>query len=556
MRMKRQNDSRVTHQKGDKGRPERSHPRPAVQGEAERNPVWQSLAMRSGIIQPKLTVGKVDDPYEREADRVADQVMRMPAPRSDGHGLSIAPVTSNQPQRACDQCEEEDEKLQRKESGSAAEVPATAPPIVHQTLSSPGQPIDAATRAYFEPRFGHSFADVRLHTGEEADVAARGLNARAFTVGNQIAFAAGQYTPHSEIGSRLLAHELTHVLQQHGAHTATVQRQDVRIPAPAERPQLTDKKIVMDQEASCGARAKPKAPDYAACVSHTDFVNGMATAVENLRKVPTTYGVGLAEVYGAFLDQIVRAGPSAVPRPGAPLQYTATNLTVKVSPTTSMPLASLTLEIEYEPGTINGSYEAKTITLNEHNLFRSNTEIERVMYVEGMHMLEGLVDPVAGGDAEAKKAHPELTKGWREAFREPFVAAAAPIFQGFMVANRVVDVEGKAREAVGLIYATQIQNESINRVEELIYTRLRQGLGLSETELKATPQTWLNTPHYWFASYWDSNFPGPMSFKTYLDAVEVRINTVVLPVIHQLQIEYMRLRQSGKPKTERATPGK
>jgi hypothetical protein len=87
MRMKRQNDSRVTHQKGDKGRPERSHPRPAVQGEAERNPVWQSLAMRSGIIQPKLTVGKVDDPYEREADRVADQVMRMPAPRSDGHGV-------------------------------------------------------------------------------------------------------------------------------------------------------------------------------------------------------------------------------------------------------------------------------------------------------------------------------------------------------------------------------------------------------------------------------------------------------------------------------------
>jgi Domain of unknown function (DUF4157) len=258
-----------------------------------------------------------------------------------------------------------------------------------------------------------------LHTGVEADVAARGLNARAFTVGDQIAFAAGQYSPHSEIGDRLLAHELTHTLQQRDARAATVQRQDVSIPAPAERPQLTDKKIVMDQEASCGARAELKGPDYAACLSHTDFVNGMAAAVENLRKVPTTYGPGLAEVYGAFLDQIVRAGPSAAPRPGAPLRYTVTNLMVKVSPMTSMPLASLTLEIEYEPDNPNGSY-VEMITLNEHNL-RKNTEIERVMYFSSMK-----------------------------------------------------DV----------------------------------------------------------------------------------IKTDVLPIIHQLQIEYMRLRQGGKPKTERATPGK
>jgi len=97
--------------------------------------------MRSGLLQPKLTIGQADDPYEREADRVAYQVMRMSAPHSDGNGLSITPVTAHQAQRKCAECEEEEEegKLQRKESGGA-EVSATAPPIVHQTLSSPGQP--------------------------------------------------------------------------------------------------------------------------------------------------------------------------------------------------------------------------------------------------------------------------------------------------------------------------------------------------------------------------------------------------------------------------------
>ncbi len=534
--------------------PGSARPQSASANSARINPLWRRLATYA---QAKLLVNAPDDMYEREADRIADQVMRIPAPQSVSQRLAITPVIAHQTQRKCDQCESGDEKLQRKESGNAAEVSATAPPIVHQTLRALGQPLDAATRAYFEPRFGHSFAGVRLHTGEEADVAARGLNARAFTVGDQIAFAAGQYSPRTEIGSRLLAHELTHALQQRDAHTATVQRQEVNVPEPAERPQLTDKKIVMDQEASCGARAEPKGPDYAVCVSHTDFVNGMAVAVENLRKIPTTYGVGLAEVYGAFLDQIVRAGPSAVPRPGAPLRYTITNLMAKVSPTTSMPLASLTLEIEDEPDNPNGSY-MEMITLNEHSL-RKNTEIERVMYAEGMHMLEGLVGPVVGGDAEAKKAHPELTKDWRERFKGPFIAAAAPIFQGFIQVNsgvNLAEAKVKVQEALGLVYEQQIRNEATNRVEELIYLRLREGLGFSEADLMADSQPWLFESKYWIVEFWETTFPGKFSFEKYFSPMKDVIKTDVLPVIHQLQIEYMRLRQGGKPKTESATPGK
>ena len=191
---------------------------------AKVNPLWQSLAMRSGTLQPKLTISKADDPYEREADRVADQVMRMPAPQSDGHGLSITPVTAHQAQRKCAECEEEEEvgALQRKES-SGAEAPATAPPTVDQTLSSPGQPLDPATRAYFEPRFGHDFSAVRIHTDTHAAESARAINARGYTAGNQIAFAAGQHSPETSEGRRLIAHELMHVVQQRQSNAPLLQ---------------------------------------------------------------------------------------------------------------------------------------------------------------------------------------------------------------------------------------------------------------------------------------------------------------------------------------------
>src|SRR5262245_18339409 len=184
---------------------ERDYPIPDRMTASQLNPVWQSLAMRSGARKPKLTVGQADDPYEHEADRVADQVMRMPDPKSSGRGLSIAPATSRQAQPKCAECEEEGEEgmLQRKESGSA-EAPATAPSIVHETLSSAGEPLDAATRAYFEPRFGHDLSAVRIHTDAHAAESARAIKALGYTAGNQIAFAAGQHSPETSEGRSLI----------------------------------------------------------------------------------------------------------------------------------------------------------------------------------------------------------------------------------------------------------------------------------------------------------------------------------------------------------------
>jgi hypothetical protein len=103
--------------------------------------------------------------------------------------------------------------LQRKHAGEFE--PVTVPPIVHEVLRSPGQPLDTQTRAFFEPRFGYDFTKVRVHSDAKATNSARAMNAQAYTVEQQIVFDAGGPSLSSLKGKRLLAHELTHVIQQH-----------------------------------------------------------------------------------------------------------------------------------------------------------------------------------------------------------------------------------------------------------------------------------------------------------------------------------------------------
>ena len=102
--------------------------------------------------------------------------------------------------------------LQRSPLGD--EVSPVAPPVVDGVLRSPGRPLEPAVRTYFEPRFGQDFSDVRVHSDRSAAEAARAVDARAFTVGRNVVFGKGQYAPDTPGGKRLLAHELTHVVQQ------------------------------------------------------------------------------------------------------------------------------------------------------------------------------------------------------------------------------------------------------------------------------------------------------------------------------------------------------
>lgn len=112
----------------------------------------------------------------------------------------------------CEGCRQK-ESVQRQ-SGNDSARGSQAPPSVHEVLRSSGQPLDSATRAFFEPRFGHDFSRVRVHSGAEAAESAAQVNALAYTVGEHIVFKSGRYDPASMEGRRLLAHELTHVLQQ------------------------------------------------------------------------------------------------------------------------------------------------------------------------------------------------------------------------------------------------------------------------------------------------------------------------------------------------------
>jgi hypothetical protein len=112
----------------------------------------------------------------------------------------------------CDECRQNEMGLQRLAVTPAASN--AAPRIVHDVLRSPGQPLDTATRASLEPRFGHDFGRVRIHADATAAESARAADAHAYTVGSSIVFGAGRYAPGTESGRRLLAHELTHVIQQ------------------------------------------------------------------------------------------------------------------------------------------------------------------------------------------------------------------------------------------------------------------------------------------------------------------------------------------------------
>jgi hypothetical protein len=173
------------------------------------------------LLQPRLRIGPSGDAYEREADRVADQIMRQgsepQAPVSVAHAAASVQrqchcQDDELVQRKC-QCQEEEELVQPKAGSSPLHHPSGFETRV-DALKGSGRPPPAAVRRFFEPRFGHDFAGVRVHTGTVASDATKAVGARAFTVGNDVVFGGGEWSPGTDAGKHLLAHELTHVVQQ------------------------------------------------------------------------------------------------------------------------------------------------------------------------------------------------------------------------------------------------------------------------------------------------------------------------------------------------------
>jgi hypothetical protein len=164
--------------------------------------------LRSRAIQAKLAISQPGDIYEQEADRVADHVMRMPDP-----GIQRACSACTAGGSTCAECETEGQALLQPKTERPFVTVGSVPDDFMRNLGR-GEPLDAATRAYFEPRFGHDFSNVRVHSSAAAQQSAHEVSANAYTVGNDIVFAAGRYAPTTGEGRRLIAHELTHVVQQ------------------------------------------------------------------------------------------------------------------------------------------------------------------------------------------------------------------------------------------------------------------------------------------------------------------------------------------------------
>jgi hypothetical protein len=215
------------------------------------------------FLQMKLEVSEPGDPDEEEADRIADQVMRMEEP--GGGALRVgsaarvvqrcaacdteeekwraAPPLEGQGRirRQCAECaakerkeeengygsegeeEEKKKRVKRKRANERSHVDASSR-VIGVTRSG-GAPLDPDTRAFMEPRFGFDFSSVRIHADSQAADAARSVNAHAYTLGSSVVFGAGKFAPASDSGRRLLAHELAHVVQQSGGPAvATVRR--------------------------------------------------------------------------------------------------------------------------------------------------------------------------------------------------------------------------------------------------------------------------------------------------------------------------------------------
>jgi peptidoglycan/xylan/chitin deacetylase (PgdA/CDA1 family) len=152
----------------------------------------------AGAIQTKLAINQPGDEYEQEADRVAEQVLAAPA----------LPFVSGAPPR-----------IQRF-TGQASGQTDTGPTSVDRVLASPGRPLNPVLQQEMGQRFGYDFSRVRVHSGSDAEQSALEVNARAYTAGQNIVFGAGQHALGTTEGQRLLAHELTHVIQQNGGQLA------------------------------------------------------------------------------------------------------------------------------------------------------------------------------------------------------------------------------------------------------------------------------------------------------------------------------------------------
>jgi hypothetical protein len=287
--------------------------RPKVPLVSETAPVAVSNRAIQTTLQRSLRVGRAGDRFEQEADAVADRVMQMPAPMSSRsqarEALQRQPVEeeeellqSTPSDQFLSRQPEEEELLAKPGGGSGGVVLDAGTAAAISSARGSGSVLPSGVRSFFEPRLQRGFGDVRVHTGNGAAVLARRVNARAFTVGGDMFFGAQQWRPATVGGRRLIAHELTHVIQQRTGGSEHVRRQVLSTELTPEEEFLRDMQS--------GAQS---ANEYVGYIDeairywqrHGVKPARLDDALENLAKITGTISRGLSR-FGGVLGGVQR----------------------------------------------------------------------------------------------------------------------------------------------------------------------------------------------------------------------------------------------------------
>ena len=265
------------------------HPALQLQQQAGNQAVQQLL--REGVIRAKLTISQPGDLEEQEADATADHIMRSHV----GADAAATPCSCGTDEEGmCAQCRQKAAGISRKATHSGPAI--SSHPLLASMSRSSGHPLDGAARAFFEPRFGRDFSNVRIHTDASASDSAHSIQAHAFTAGSEIFFGAGQYSPHTDSGRMLLAHELTHVVQQDSRPSGVLHRQ-TKAPQGVEAEDPDAPPVIEDVFAgkSYDRKTKEGALDYAKDW-HTQFLrNYQPYMTEPYDHAPEEFGISFSK---------------------------------------------------------------------------------------------------------------------------------------------------------------------------------------------------------------------------------------------------------------------
>lgn len=325
------------------------------------------------------------------------------------------------------------------------------------------------------------------------------------------------------------------------------------LPFPAIAPPASAPKLAVPGPsqaiAVCGSwNTAPDRAKQGACVHHVQFVEALTQSRDNIRAVDTPYSKAIADLYDALLKP---AKLAQHPMPNQPLRFSYTNLSIALTPTVSVTLPSfdMVLEQDLSSSRANGSVLNNTLTLNEMPplAVRPQVDIERTIYHEAVHFLAGEAasynrtqQAAAAPGTTITPLHREFMSATYASFQKSFEGVVAPVFERAFTAHATQlqpsQIKAKAAAYAGLKWMTWL-DEIIVRVEEAVYLARRAGKGFDKPDLDALTQPWLQT-----AQYWANLEVNDADMQTQLNTETKYINLNIMPVIRQIQTEFLRQR--------------